>query len=170
MTSRRYALVTGASSGIGAAFARLAVREDCDVGLVARRIDRLETLAIELRGSGAAVDVLRADLSTAGAGEALAERVRGLGRGVDILVNNAGATLTKGFAGTALADQHAFINLTMVTPVALIHAVLPAMLERRFGRIINVGSIASLSSGAKGNTLYPAGKSFLLKFSQSLNA
>jgi short-subunit dehydrogenase len=62
------------------------------------------------------------------------------------------------------------LELTIATPAALTHAFLPAMLAQRWGRIINISSIAALSSGGKGNTLYPAAKSFLLKFSQSLNA
>lgn len=170
MNPRRYALITGASSGIGAAMARLAVSNGCDVGLVARRADRLEALADELRASDARAGVFMADLSQAGAAQKLAGEVSASGARVDILVNNAGATVTKGFAGTALAEQIAFLELTVVTPAALAHAFLPNMLARSWGRIINVSSIAALSSGAKGNTLYPAGKSFLLKFSQSLNA
>lgn len=170
MTKRHYALITGASSGIGAAMARLAAARGCDVGLVARRAERLEALAGELRAAGARADVFMADLSQAGAARKLAEEVKAAGARVDVLVNNAGATVTKGFAGTTLAEQIAFLELTVVTPVALAHAFLPSMLEQRFGRIINVSSIAALSSGGKGNTLYPAGKSFLLKFSQSVNA
>ncbi len=170
MTARRYALVTGASSGIGAAMARLLAGEGFDVGLVARRADRLESLARELRGAGGVADVFVADLSQKMAAEAVAEQVAAAGRGVDVLVNNAGATVTKGFAGAALPEQRGFLELTIATPVALTHRFLPHMLAQGWGRIINISSIAALSSGAKGNTLYPAGKSFLLKFSQSLNA
>ena len=100
MTIRRYALVTGASSGIGAATARLAAQRGFDVGLVARRADRLQTLALELRTSGAAVDVFADDLSVDGAAEALAVNVLSQRACVDMLVNNAGATVPKGFAGT----------------------------------------------------------------------
>jgi short-subunit dehydrogenase len=167
---KRYALVTGASSGIGAAIARLAVERKCDVGLAARRADRLDALAADLHANGAQADVFAADLSESGAAEKLAERVRAAGRRVDVLVNNAGATVARGFAGAGLAEQQAFIELTIATPVALSRLVLPDMLAQKWGRIINVSSIAALSSGGKGNTLYPAGKAFLLKFSQSLNA
>jgi hypothetical protein len=170
MSKRRYALITGASSGIGAAMARLAVSKGFNVGLVARRAERLEALARELRGQGAQVDVFVADLAQPGAAQSLARDVKAAGAQVDALVNNAGATITKGFAGTTLDEQNAFLELTVVTPAALAHEFLPGMLERGFGRIINISSIAALSSGGKGNTLYPAGKSFLLKFSQSLNA
>lgn len=170
MTRRRYALITGASSGIGAAMARLLAGLGFDVGLVARRAERLEVLASELRGPGAAADAFAADLSLPMAAESLAERVSAAGRSIDVLVNNAGATVPRGFAGTTLKEQRAFLELTIGTPMALTHRFLPPMLTRAWGRIINVSSIAALSSGAKGNTLYPAGKSFLLKFSQSLNA
>ena len=170
MKQRRYALITGASSGIGAAMARLAVSKGFDVGLVARRAERLEALAGELRAAGARADVFMADLSQAGAAKALAAQVMEMHPRVDVLVNNAGATLTKGYAGTSLETQIAFLELSAVTPAALAHAFLPGMLAQNWGRIINISSIAALSSGGKGNTLYPAAKSFLLKFSQSLNA
>lgn len=170
MTRRRYALITGASSGIGAALARLAVAKGFDVGLVARRAERLEALAGELRALGAHADVFVADLSRSRVAQTLATEVKVATPHVDMLVNNAGATITKGFAGTTLDEQNAFLELTVMTPAALSHEFLPGMLLRRFGRIINISSIAALSSGGKGNTLYPAAKSFLLKFSQSLNA
>ncbi len=170
MTERHYALITGASSGIGAAMARVAVAKGCDVGLVARRADRLKALASELRAAGAHADVFMTNLAEPGAARDLAGAVQAQRETVDTLVNNAGSTIARGFAGTSLDEQIAFLELTVVTPAALAHAFLPGMLARRFGRIINISSIAALSSGGKGNTLYPAGKSFLLKFSQSLNA
>ncbi len=170
MTMRRYALVTGASSGIGAAIARLAAKRGFDVGLVARRGDRLEELANALRAGGSEADVFAYDLSVAGSAEALAAQALARRGCIDMLVNNAGATVPKGYAGTTIAQQRAFLELTVSTPAALTHACLPGMLAQRRGRVINVSSIAALSSGGKGNTLYPAGKSFLLKFSQSLNA
>lgn len=168
--TRKYALITGASSGIGEAMARLVTAEGFDLGLVARREDRLERLALGLRQYGVEVDTFAADLSAPRAGERLAQAVAAKGRDVSILVNNAGVTIAKSFSATNLSEQQAFVELTIQTPVALTHAFLPAMLQKGFGRIINVGSITALSSGGKGNTLYPAGKSFLLKFSQSLSA
>jgi len=168
--AKRYALVTGASSGIGAAMARLAVGKGFDVGLVARRAERLEALANALRSDGVAADVFVADLSRPGAAEALGAEVNAKGRQPSVLVNNAGATITKGYAGTSWQEQSALLELSVAAPAALAHAFLPAMLADGWGRIINISSIAALSSGGKGNTLYPAVKSFLLKFSQSLNA
>jgi uncharacterized protein len=170
MNERRYALITGASSGIGMAMARLLATKGFDLGLVARRAERLEALAADLRALGAEADVFVADLSVSGAAMRLADEAKAKRARVDVLVNNAGATVTKGFVGASLDEQLAFLELTVVTPTALARALLPAMLTQNWGRIINISSIAALSSGGKGNTLYPAGKSYLLKFSQSLNA
>lgn len=165
-----YALITGASSGIGAALAALAVARGCNVGLVARRRDRLESLAQELKASGREIDIFETDLSQAGSAAALTHAVLEKREGVDILINNAGSTVVKSFMRSSLDEQKAFLELTIATPVTLAHAFLPSMVAQRFGRVINISSIAALSSGGKGNTLYPAGKSFLLKFSQSLSA
>lgn len=171
MSDRPYAFITGASSGIGAAFARLAARKGFDVGITARRAEKLESLADELRRAhGVDADVFPADLSAPGSARQLIDAVRAANRRPDVLVNNAGATVAKGFAQTTFAEQEAFIDLTLMAPVALAHAFLPAMINKGRGRIINIGSITALSSGGKGHTLYPAAKSFLLKFSQSLNA
>jgi hypothetical protein len=171
MSQRRYALITGASSGIGAAFARLAAQKGFDVGLAARRKERLAALAEELQRSfGARADVFEADLARAAAAEGLAAAVHATGRKPAMLVNNAGFSVAKGFAGASIAEQDSFLELTIRTPMALARLFLPSMLERGWGRIINVSSITALSSGGKGHTLYPAGKAFLLKFSQSLAA
>ena len=169
-SAHRYALITGASSGIGAAMAHVAADAGCSIGLAARRGDRMAAHAETLRARKIDVDVFVVDLSVPGSAAELTRRVHDQGRRVDVLVNNAGATLVRSFANAPLSQQQAFLELTINTPVALAHTFLPKMLEQRFGRIINISSIAALSSGAKGNTLYPAGKSFLLKFSQSLNA
>ncbi len=167
----KFALVTGASAGIGVAFARLAASKGYDVGLVARRADRLEALAAELR-AGHSVDALpiAADLCETTAPETIAARLEREGRPVDVLVNNAGYSLKNSFAATSLADHRRFIELTVTTPVALAHLFLKGMLARGWGRIINISSITAFSTGGKGHTLYPAGKSFLVKFSQSLSA
>lgn len=170
MTSR-YALVTGASSGIGAAIARRAAARGYSVGLAARRRPRLEALAEELRKTaGVEADVFEADLARRGSAERLAHAVFSAGRRPDMLVNNAGFSVAKSFAAVSLAEQESFLELTVTTPVALAHALLPPMIDRGFGRIINISSITAISSGGKGHTLYPAAKAFLLKFSQSLAA
>ena len=168
---RKYALISGASSGIGESMARYAAEQGCDVGLTARRVDRLEALAHELiEAHGVEADVFPKDLCKPGSADDLADEIKGAGRDVDILVNNAGMSIARGFAGTDVDAQRRFVELTATTPMALAHAFLPKMLEKGWGRIINISSITALSSGGKGHTLYPAAKAFLLKFSQSLNA
>jgi hypothetical protein len=164
---RRLALVTGASAGIGAAFARRLAAEGFDLALTARRRDRLENLAGELAGRhGILAQVLPADLSDPAAPRALLAQ---LARPVDVLINNAGYGLPGSFAKTAWADQRALLQLMAVSPCELAHAVLPGMLDRRYGRIVNVASLAGLVPGVAGHTLYAAIKSLMIKFSQSLH-
>ncbi|MEM1397855.1 MAG: SDR family NAD(P)-dependent oxidoreductase, partial [Pseudomonadota bacterium] len=171
MAPRRLALITGASSGIGQAFARIAAANGFDLCLVARREDRLKAVIGELSAEFGIVGyALPADLCDPSSPETVISALKAQGRSVDVLVNNAGYSLRHVFSKTTLEDQARFIELTVKTPVAFSHLVLPAMLERGWGRIINIASIAAFSSGGKGHTLYPAGKSFLIKFSQSLSA
>jgi short-subunit dehydrogenase len=168
---RRLALVTGASAGIGAAFARAYAARGFDVALVARRRERLESLAADLRRDcGVEAYPIAADLSTPEAQApvmaALAER----GRVVDVLVNNAGFGIPRIFTDAPWAEQRDFMMTMAVTPVALAYAAIPGMVERGWGRIINVGSIAAFSPGVAGNTLYPGVKSLMVRFSQALDS
>lgn len=165
----RLALVTGASSGIGAAFARLLAERGFDLALTARRLDRLDAIALELRAAGRGVIVLPEDLTLPGAADRLLAGVGAEGRGVDVLVNNAGYGLPGGYARTTWTEQSAFLQLMLTSVCELTHKALPGMLERRYGRILNVASLAGLIPGAAGHTLYGATKSFLIKFSQSLD-
>lgn len=166
---RPFAVVTGASSGIGTAFARRAAREGYDVALVARRLERLKTLCAEItRGADVRAIAIDLDLARPGAAAAVMERIGG--RDVDLLVNNAGYSIPNGFVHTKIEEQLNFLELMVTTPVALSRAVIPGMIARKAGRIINISSITAFSSGGKGHTLYPAAKSFLVKFSQSLSA
>ena len=167
----KFAFVTGASSGIGAAFARKAAAEGCDVGLTARRGDRLRALASELEDEfGITASVYEKDLSEYGAAESLISDLHNDGRAIDILINNAGFSIAQGFLGVDMARHRAFLELTVNAPVALAHGSLEHMISKGWGRIINISSITAYSSGGKGHTLYPGGKSFLLKMAQSLSA
>jgi short-subunit dehydrogenase len=169
--SRPLALVTGASAGIGAAFCRALARRGYDVALVARRLDRLEALARELRETFK-VDAfaIQADLSIVDAHLPVMAALEQHGRKVDMLVNNAGFSIPKTYAATRWEEQRDFI-MTLVTVVAgLTHAILPGMIARGRGSIINVSSMTALSPGGAGHTLYPAAKAFVLKFSLSLDA
>lgn len=167
---RRLALVTGASAGIGAAFARIYASHGYDVALTARRGERLERLAEEIRlRYGVETLTLTADLALPDAPRALLDGLAAHGRVVDALVNNAGFGPPGGYADVSWDDQQTFLNLMVVNVCALAHHVLPGMVERRFGRIVNVSSVAGLVPGAAGHTLYGAAKSFMVRFSQSLH-
>ena len=167
---RRLALVTGASAGIGAAFARILASHGYDVALTARRTERLEKLAEEISlRYGVETLTVAADLAEAEAPGQILEHLTAHGRTVDALVNNAGYGLPGSYAETRWEDQRAFIQVMMTAPADLAHRVLPGMIQRRFGRIVNVASLAGLVPPSAGHTLYGASKSFLVRFSQSLH-
>jgi hypothetical protein len=169
--SRRLALVTGASAGIGAAFARIYARHGYDLALSARRADRLSALADELRLSqGVETFVLPADLADPAAAQDLMAQIAAQGRTVDALVNNAGYGLTGAYADSRWEDQAAFLQVMVTAPCELTHRVLPGMIDQRFGRIVNVASLAGLLPGAPTTGLYGAAKSLLVSFSQTLHA
>src|SRR6185503_17663823 len=138
---RRRALVTGASSGIGAAFATRLARDGYDVTIVARTRARLEELASRLRAGGGAVDVVTADLVDAAGLETVASYV---GRvPVDLLVNNAGFGTVGAFAELDPAREEDEIRLNVVALMRLTRAALPGMIARGAGAIINVSSIGA---------------------------
>ena len=168
--SRRLALVTGASSGIGSAIARLYASHGYDLALTARRGDRLHRLADDLRlRSSAESLVIPADLAQPGAVDEILKVIEANGRVVDALVNNAGYGLPGSYAATRWEDQAAFLQVLLTAPCELTHKALPGMIERKFGRIINVASLAGLMPGAPGHTLYGPTKAFLVRFSQALH-
>ena len=167
---RRLALVTGASAGIGAAYARLLAERGYDLALSARRVERLEALAAELSARwGITALIAPADLAEPGGPQAVLDQIAAHGRVVDVLINNAGYGLTGSYARTRWADQQAFLQVMVTAPCEFAHKVLPGMVERRFGRIVNVASVAGLMPGAAGHTLYGPAKSLLIKFSQGLH-
>lgn len=170
-SSRRLALITGASAGIGAAFAAAYAARGLDLALVARRKDRLEALAQRLSQThGVEAFAIPADLARAEPQKpvmaALAER----GRHVDVLVNNAGFGIPRDFTGAPWSTQRDFLMSMTLAPCALAYAVIPGMAGRGWGRIVNVASIAGFAPGVAGNTLYPGVKSLMIKFSQALDA
>ena len=151
---RRLALVTGASAGIGAAYARLLAERGYDLALSARRVERLEALAAELSARwGITALIAPADLAEPGGPQAVLDQIAAHGRVVDVLINNAGYGLTGSYARTRWADQQAFLQVMVTAPCEFAHKVLPGMVERRFGRIVNVASVAGLMPGAAGHTL-----------------
>jgi short-subunit dehydrogenase len=168
--TRRLALVTGASAGLGSEYARLLAAKGFDLALTARRAERLEALAAELSGRhGIEALALPADLADPAAPGLLLDQVAARGRVVEVLINNAGYGLPGGFARTRWADQRDFLQVMVSAPCELAHGVFPGMVERRYGRIVNVASMAGLAPPSAGHTLYPAVKSLLIKFSESLH-
>lgn len=166
-----WALVTGASAGIGAVFARRLAARGYDLALVARRRDRLEALAAELAGAhGIRTRTIAADLATVDAHLPIMAECAASGIEIDTLVNNAGYSLPKTYVATSWEEQRDFTMTLVMAVCGLTHAALPGMIARGRGRIIFVGSIAGLSPGGAGHTLYPAAKSFANKFALSLDA
>jgi short-subunit dehydrogenase len=162
------ALVTGASSGIGKELARLFAADGHDVALVARRRERLEELARELEAThGVKAWALPCDLADGRAVDALVAELSARGLAVDFLVNNAGVGTTGPFASADAAGEVAMAELNVTAVVRLTRALLPRMLERKHGRILNVGSTAGFQPGAYMATYY-ASKAFVNHFSEAL--
>ena len=167
----RTALVTGASAGIGAAFARVLASRGYRVVLTARRADRLDALADELRREHHIEAVTIAeDLSDAAAPARLLTELHGRGLHIDVLVNNAGYGVPGRFDQPAWETHAAFLQVMVVAVCELTWRLLPAMIDRRWGRIINIASLAGHVPAPAGHTLYAASKSFLIRFSESLSA
>jgi len=160
------ALITGASAGLGTEYARRLAAEGTSLVLAARRADRLEELARELRTEhGVAADVVPADLST-DEGIGRVERVLAEDPALDLLVNNAGYGGRTGFVRGEAAGHLAMSRVHVEATVRLTHAALPGMIARGRGAVINVASVAAFSpfSGA----MYSGTKSFLVMFSENL--
>jgi uncharacterized protein len=165
---REIALVTGASSGIGEALARRLARDKLHLGLVARRADRLEALAAELRAAHAIeVDVLPADLTKPGAVAALVEEVGRRGLDVDWLVNNAGFGTAGRFHELPVARELEEITLNVEALVELTGRLVPAMVQRHRGVVMNVASIGAYLPSPNMAT-YTASKAFVLSFSEAI--
>lgn len=169
--TRRLVLITGASAGIGAQFARQYAARGWDVALTARRADRLQALALEIEERYKTQSVvISQDLAKPGAVDAILSELRETGRHIDGLVNNAGYGLPGTYFNTSWEDQADFIRVLFTVPCELTHKVLPEMVAHGYGRIINVASLAGYTPGSTGHTLYAAVKSALIKFSESVNA
>lgn len=168
---RRLCLITGASAGIGAEFARQYAALGWDLALTARRADRLNSLADQLTDKhGIHVDVIAEDLADRAAPQRLVAALEAKGRQVDALVNNAGYGLPGTFFSTRWEDQADFLQVLFVAPAELTWLLLPGMAERGFGRIINVASLAGYTAGSAGHTLYGPVKAGLIRFSEGIAA
>lgn len=161
------ALITGASAGIGAAFARRLASDGFDLTLVARRAARLEQLAAELRDRHAtAASVVTADLAQADHVRRVAETIE-RSPNLELLINNAGFGSQDTFAESDLNRQLEMVAVHVTATMSLCRAALPGMIARRNGTIINVSSIAGFLP-VVGKATYNATKSFLTMFSQVL--
>jgi len=162
------ALITGASSGIGKAFAETLAANGANVILVARSKGKLDSLAAAIRKKHrVAADVIVADLTKEKAPDAVFAKVRRLHRQLDILVNNAGFGTYGRFHDLPTDDDHKEIMLNVVALVRLTHLFLPAMARRGDGIIMNVASAAAFQP-APFMAVYGASKAFVLSFSEAL--
>ncbi len=163
--TRPVTLITGASAGLGAEFARQCAARGEALLLVARRRDRMEALAAELGGE---VHILTADLSAPGAAAQLAGDIEALGLHVRALINNAGFGLAGRFATLPPDRQREMIDLNVAALTELSRLFLPGMLERGRGGILNVASTAAFQAGPN-MAVYYATKAYVLSLSEALH-
>ncbi len=169
MSDWQRALVTGASSGIGEAFARRLAAGGTDLVLVARGAEALERLATHLRDTHrVAVDPLAADLSTAAGCATVAARLSDDVPPVDLLINNAGVGTSGAFGDIGLEREIDLITLNITALVRLTHAAVNAMRPRRHGGIINISSVTSFQPYPYGAN-YGASKAYVTSFSKALH-
>jgi len=161
-------LITGASSGIGLALARCFAADGCRLVLVARKGDALETLATELRKTHKIqAQVITADLARPDAPTRLLAHLQAAGIKVDVLVNNAGFGAQGKFAELPLARQLDMLQLNITSLTHLTGLLLPGMIERRRGGVLNVASTAAFQPGP-GMAVYYATKAYVLSFTEAL--
>ena len=168
---KRTVLITGASAGIGEAFANVFAAEGFDLIVVARREDRLRALASRLaQQHGTSTHVIVSDLSTRESASQICANLDEHGLVVDALVTNAGYGVPGVFAASRWARHEAMLQVMLLGVLELTYRLLPGMIQRRYGRIITVASLAGLVPATAGHTLYGATKSFLIKFAEALSA
>jgi len=168
MPPAHYALVTGASSGIGAEFARALAERGHHLVLTARRTDRIEALARELAEKhGIDARAIPGDLSDPATPGALQAAIEADGLVIDMLINNAGYGVTGSLVSRDWKTHADFIQVMMTAPTELCHRFVPGMRARGYGRIVNVASFAGIMPAPAGHTLYAASKAYLIKFTQS---
>ncbi|HEY7185200.1 MAG TPA: SDR family oxidoreductase [Vicinamibacterales bacterium] len=165
----RTVLITGASAGIGAAFADVFASHGFNLVITARREDRLQQVADDARKRhGVRVAAIAADHSRRETPQELCEAIAGLGLTIDVLVNNAGYGIPGSYLASPWSRHEAMLQVMVVGLAEMTHRLLPPMIERQYGRIINVASLAGLVPAPAGHTLYAASKAMVIKFSEAL--
>ena len=169
--SDRTALVTGASSGIGREIAELFASKGCNLVITARREELLQRLKNNLEERYSInVDMITEDLSDINSAERIYNYCISNDLSVDILVNNAGYGLLNTFDKISLKEHVDFVNVLSTSVVTLTHSFLSGMLDREFGRIINISSISGLTSPANASGgMYSGVKSMIIKFSEGIH-
>ena len=159
-----WALVTGATVGIGESFTRLLAKNGYNIVLVARDLPRLQERANSLESTfGIAIKVIQADLATDAGCKSIEDFIAN--NQIDVLINNAGFGLNKAFTMSQLDAEQQMLDVLVRTPMRLMHVALPGMKERNKGVIINVSSVAGWIAGGT----YSASKSYLTVLSESLH-
>ena len=160
------ALITGATAGIGAAYARLLAKEGFDLVLVARDLPRLKGVAKELsKLYKIKAETIKADLTKPAQLAKVEKRLANNSKPIEVLINNAGFGLKDSFLVSNLAKEQELLDVLVTAPMRLSHAVLPGMIKRNSGSIVNVSSVASFIAGGT----YSAAKSYLTVFSEYLH-
>lgn len=163
------AVITGASAGLGVHFAHALAAEQHALLLIARRGDRLDALAADIRAKhGVRVETFACDLARRDAPDAVVAALAERGMTADILINNAGFGASGPFIDVPLARQEEMIDLNCTSLVGLCHALLPPMIARGHGGILNVASTAAFQPGPW-MSIYFASKAFVLSFSEALH-
>ena len=165
----RVAIVTGASRGIGVYIARALAAEGMQLVLSARTLEPIEALAAELSANGARVIAIRADVSKAEDRSMLLQRTAAELGPIDVLVNNAALEANENFVAFSRALIEQMVQVDLIAPMLLTHELLPSLLERKTGHIINIASLAG-KSATPYNVPYSAAKGGLVLFSHSLRA
>jgi len=170
VSSRRTALVTGASAGIGAAFAEVFAARGFDLVITARREVKLQAVAAGLRERhGVQVHVFAVDHADPSSAARLCDELHQRALVIDVLVNNAGYGVPGLYNAVTWQVHEDFLRVMVAGVCELTYRLLPGMLDRGYGRIVNVASLAGLVPAPGGHALYGASKAFLIKFSEALS-
>jgi uncharacterized protein len=165
--ARPLAIVTGASSGIGAALARELARDQHDLVLVARRLEALRTLADELKGFGAQSTVISTDLGRPGAAAGLADHLKARGLIIDVLINAAGFGANGRFVNSDAIRDTEMLQVNVIAVTELTRLLLPDMVARRRGRMMLVASTAAFQPGPQ-MAVYSASKAYVLSLGEAI--